>query len=154
MSTVEARLAAMGIALPSVQAPVANYVSARQSGRIFYLSGQLSIDAHGGIKGTIGLDRTVEDGVAAARLCGINLIAQMKAALDGDLDRVSAILRLGGYVRASPGFSEISAVMNGCSDLMVAAFGEQGRHARSAVGVSSLPFSFAVEADAIVEVSS
>lgn len=151
MSKVEARLAELGIELPATTAPVANYVSATRWGPLVHISGQLSNDSAGGIKGVIGLERTLEEGVAAARLCAINLIAQIRQAADGDLDCVSAILRLGGYVQAGPDFFEIPAVMNGCSDLIVAAFGDAGRHARSAVGVYRLPFNFAVEVDATVE---
>jgi enamine deaminase RidA (YjgF/YER057c/UK114 family) len=153
MSKIEARLAGLGILLPECAAPVANYVPATRSGRLVHLSGQLSNDATGGIKGVIGVDRSLEDGVAAARLCAINLLAQIRQAADGDLDRVTAILRLGGFVQAGPDFFEIPAVMNGCSDLVVAAFGDTGRHARSAVGVFRLPFNFAVEVDAIVELA-
>lgn len=151
MSKVEARLAELGIELPAITPPVANYVSATRSGTFVHLSGQLSNDSAGGIKGVIGLERTLDEGVAAARLCAVNLIAQIRQAADGDLDRVSAVLRLGGFVQAGPDFFEIPAVMNGCSDLMVAAFGDAGRHARSAVGVYRLPFNFAVEVDATVE---
>ena len=154
MSNVEARLERLGIQLPETAAPVANYVSTTRSGRIIHVSGQLSNDASGGIKGVVGVDCTLEQGVAAARLCAINLIAQIRQAADGDLDRVSSILRLGGFVQAGPDFSEIPAVINGCSDLIVAAFGEAGRHARSAVGVYRLPLNFAVEVDAIVELKS
>tara|TARA_R110001599_G_scaffold85637_2_gene229718 strand:+ start:1532 stop:1996 length:465 start_codon:yes stop_codon:yes gene_type:complete len=154
MSNVEARLERLGIQLPETAAPVANYVSTTRSGRIIHVSGQLSNDASGGIKGVVGVDCTLEQGVAAARLCAINLIAQIRQAADGDLDRVSCILRLGGFVQAGPDFSEIPAVINGCSDLIVAAFGEAGRHARSAVGVYRLPLNFAVEVDAIVELKS
>ena len=151
MSKVEARLAELGIELPAITPPVANYVSATRSGPLVHISGQLSNDSAGGIKGVIGLERTLDEGVAAARLCAVNLIAQIREAADGDLDRVSAVLRLGGFVQAGPDFFEIPAVMNGCSDLMVAAFGNAGRHARSAVGVYRLPFNFAVEVDATVE---
>jgi enamine deaminase RidA (YjgF/YER057c/UK114 family) len=151
MSKVGERLCKLGVQLPKSSAPVANYVSATRSGNVVYISGQLSNDANGGIKGVIGVDRTLDDGIAAARLCAINLIAQIKQAAEGDLDRVSAILRLGGYVQAGAGFFEIPAVMNGCSDLIVAAFGDAGRHARSAVGMFRLPLNFAVEVDAIVE---
>ena len=154
MSNVEARLEGLGIQLPETATPVANYVSTTRSGRIIHVSGQLSNDASGGIKGVVGVDCTLEQGVAAARLCAINLIAQIRQAADGDLDRVSCILRLGGFVQAGPDFSEIPAVINGCSDLIVAAFGEAGRHARSAVGVYRLPLNFAVEVDAIVELKS
>jgi len=151
MSKIEARLADLGILLPESAAPVANYVPATRSGRLVHLSGQLSNDATGGIKGVIGVDRSLEEGVAGGRLCAINLLAQIRQAAGGDLDRVTAILRLGGFVQAGPDFFEIPAVMNGCSDLIVAAFGDAGRHARSAVGVYRLPFNFAVEVDAIVE---
>lgn len=153
MSRVEQRLAELGIELPVVAAPVANYVPATRSGRTVYISGQLSNDRNGGIIGTVGQDCSLDVGIAAARLCAINLIAQIKAAADGDLDRVSAILRLGGYVQAGPCFFEIPAVMNGCSDLIVDCFGEVGKHARSAIGVYRLPFNFAVEVDAVVELA-
>lgn len=151
MSRIESRLASLGIELPQVCPPVANYVSATRSGNIVQLSGQLSAHASGGIKGTVGVDCSLADGIIAARLCAINLIAQFKAAADGDLDRVR-VLRLGGYVQAGPEFFEIPAVMNGCSDLIVDVFGEAGKHARSAIGVYRLPFNFAVEVDAVIEI--
>ena len=153
MSRVEERLAALGIELPAVAAPVANYVTATRSGRTVYISGQLSSAENGGIRGTLGQDCSLEVGVAAARLCAINLIAQIKVAAGGELDRVTSILRLGGYVQAGPGFFEIPAVMNGCSDLIVECFGEVGTLARSAIGVYRLPFNFAVEVDAVVELA-
>ena len=154
MSKVGKRLAELSVVLPNVAAPVANYVSATRSGQTVYISGQLSNDAMGGIKGTVGLDLSLEDGVAAARLCAINLIAQINSAAGGDLDRVSSILRLGGYVQAGLEFFEIPAVMNGCSDLFVDCFCDVGKHARSAIGVYRLPFNFAVEVDAFVELAS
>jgi len=153
MSTVQDRLAALGISLPEPVAPVANYVPFVRSGALVHISGQISIDAEGGIKGIVGLDLTLADGVAAAQLCGINLIAQMKAACDGDLRRVKRVVKLNGFVQAGPDFVDIPKVVNGCSDLMVAAFGEAGRHARSAVGVFRLPLNFAVEVDAVVEIA-
>jgi enamine deaminase RidA (YjgF/YER057c/UK114 family) len=153
MTTVEERLAALGIALPQPVAPVANYVPFVRSGPLVHISGQISIDAEGGIKGVVGEDVDLERGIAAARLCGINLIAQMKAACDGDLKRVKRVVKLAGFVQAGPGFFDIPKVVNGCSDLMVAAFGEAGRHARSAVGVYRLPLNFAVEVDAVVEIA-
>ncbi|MFN3354368.1 MAG: RidA family protein, partial [Brevundimonas sp.] len=113
---------------------------------------QLSNDASGGIKGTVGVDVSLDEAQAGARLCGINLLAQMKAALGGDLDRVARVVKLGGFVQAGPEFTDIPTVINGCSDLMVEVFGDAGRHARSAVGVYRLPLGFAVEVDAIVEV--
>ncbi|MGX5714336.1 RidA family protein [Sphingopyxis terrae subsp. ummariensis] len=152
MSRIESRLASLGIELPQVCPPVANYVSATRSGNIVQVSGQLSTHASGGIKGTVGVDCSLADGIIAARLCAINLIAQFKAAADGDLDRVR-VLRLGGYVQAGPEFFEIPAVMNGCSDLIVDVFGEAGKHARSAIGVYRLPFNFAVEVDAVIEIA-
>jgi enamine deaminase RidA (YjgF/YER057c/UK114 family) len=152
MSEVERRLTAIGVALPAPNAPVANYVPFARSGPLVYISGQVSVDASGGIKGVVGDDVDLEGARAAAYLCGINLIAQMKAATDGDLDRVARVVKLAGFVQAGPGFFDIPKVLNGCSDLMVEAFGEAGRHARSAVGVYRLPLNFAVEVDAIVEV--
>lgn len=150
--TVAARIAELGITLPEPAKPVASYVSFVQSGDLVYISGQLSNDASGGIKGTVGVDVTPEQALAAARLCAINLIAQISAAVDGDLERVVRIVKLGGFVQAGPGFTAIPAVINGCSDLMVEVFGDAGKHARSAVGVYQLPLGFAVEVDAIVEV--
>ena len=153
MSQVEERLKAAGITLPQPVAPVANYAPFVRSGNLVHISGQISTDASGGIKGVVGEDVDMERAVAAARLCGINLIAQMRAAADGDLDRVRRVVKLGGFVQAGPGFFEIPKVVNGCSDLMVEAFGEAGRHARSAVGVYRLPLNFAVEVDAVVELA-
>ena len=150
--TVAARIAELGITLPEPAKPVASYVSFVQAGNLVHISGQLSNDASGGIKGTVGVDVTPEQAAAAARLCAINLIAQISKALDGDLERVVRIVKLGGFVQAGPGFTAIPAVINGCSDLMVEVFGDAGKHARSAVGVYKLPLGFAVEVDAIVEV--
>ena len=152
MSTVEDRLAALGITLPQPVAPIANYVPTVQTGNLLHISGQVSLDETGGILGTVGVDIDLPEAQAAARLCGINLIAQMKAAL-GDLSRVKRIVKLGGFVQAGPDFFDIPQVLNGCSDLMVEAFGDGGRHARAAVGVYRLPRNFAVEVDAVVEVS-
>ena len=153
MTTVEDRLAALGITLPQPVAPVANYVPFVQSGALVHISGQISIDAGGGIKGVVGAELTLEQGVAAARLCGVNLIAQIKAACGDDLQRVRRVVKLAGFVQAGPDFFDIPKVVNGCSDLMVEAFGEAGRHARSAVGVYRLPLNYAVEVDAIVEIA-
>ncbi len=150
--TVAARLAELGIQLPEPASAVANYVPFVQTGNLLHISGQLSNNASGGIKGTVGADVSPEQAKDAARLCGVNLIAQFKAACDGDLDRVFRFVKLGGFVQAGPDFTAIPAVINGCSDLMVEVFGDAGRHARSAVGVYKLPLGFAVEVDAIVEV--
>ena len=150
--TVAARLAELGINLPEPARAVANYVPYVQTGNLVHISGQLSNDASGGIKGTVGADVSPEQAQAAARLCGVNLLAQISAALDGDLERVVRVVKLGGFVQAAGDFIAIPAVINGCSDLMVEVFGDKGRHARSAVGVYRLPLGFAVEVDAIVEV--
>jgi enamine deaminase RidA (YjgF/YER057c/UK114 family) len=145
------RLAQLGIALPTPVAPVANYVPFVRAGDLLHISGQVSVDAAGGVRGVVGEDVDLDRAIAAARLCGINLIAQMKAALEGDLSRVRRVVKLGGFVQAGPGFFDIPKVVNGASDLMVEVFGDAGRHARSAVGVYRLPLNFAVEVDAIVE---
>lgn len=150
--TVAARLAELGIALPEPAKAVANYVPFVQTGNLVHISGQLSNDAAGGIKGTVGADVSPEQAQAAARMCGVNLLAQISAACDGDLERVVRVVKLGGFVQAAGDFIAIPAVINGCSDLMVEVFGDKGRHARSAVGVYKLPLGFAVEVDAIVEV--
>ena len=152
MSKVEERLAGLGIVLPQPVAPVANYVPFVQAGNLVHISGQVSLDANGGLKGTVGTEVDLETAQQGARLCGINLLAQMKAATGGDLDKVKRVVKLGGFVQAGPDFFDIPKVINGCSDLMVAAFGEAGRHARSAVGVYKLPLGFSVEVDAVVEV--
>jgi enamine deaminase RidA (YjgF/YER057c/UK114 family) len=152
MSTVEDRLAALGVVLPEPVAPIANYVPFVRSGNLIHISGQVSIDAEGGIVGTVGVDVDMETAVRAARLCGVNLIAQIRRACDGDLSRVKRVVKLGGFVQAGPDFFDIPKVVNGASDLMVLAFGDTGRHARSAVGVYRLPLNFAVEVDAVVEV--
>jgi enamine deaminase RidA (YjgF/YER057c/UK114 family) len=153
MSKVEERLAALGVELPTPNAPVANYVPFVRVGELVHISGQVSLDAKGGIRGVVGVDVDAATAKAAARLCGLSLIAQMKAACDGDLDRVVRVIKLNGFVQAGPGFFEIPQVVNGCSDLMVEAFGGAGRHARSAVGVFRLPMNFAVEVDAVVLLS-
>ncbi len=152
MSKVEERLAAAGITLPTPNAPVANYVPFVRVGDVIHISGQVSLDANGGIRGTVGVDVDLEAAQKAARLCGLSLLAQMKAACEGDLDRVVRVVKLGGFVQAGPDFVQIPQVVNGCSDLMVEAFGDAGRHARSAVGVYKLPMNFAVEVDAVVQV--
>ncbi len=153
MSDIEDRLASLGIVLPEPVAPVANYVPFVRSGDLLHISGQISIDAGGGIKGVVGIEVDLEAARRAARLCGINLVAQMKRACEGDLGRVRRIVKLGGFVQAGPDFFDIPQVVNGASDLMVEIFGEAGRHARSAVGVYRLPLNFAVEVDAVVQVS-
>ena len=152
MSSIEQKLAAAGVILPQPNAPVANYVPFVRIGELVHISGQVSLDASGGIKGVVGEDVDLETAQRAARLCGLSLLAQMKAACDGDLDRVVRVIKLGGFVQAGPAFFDIPKVVNGCSDLMVEAFGDGGRHARAAVGVYRLPRNFAVEVDAVLEV--
>lgn len=151
MSRAEDKLAEMGIVLPTPSAPVANYVPFVRTANHLHISGQLSNDGQGGIKGTLGVDLSVEQGVAAARACGINLLAQMKAAC-GDLDNVIRVIKLNAFVQAGPDFYDIPQVVNGCSDLMVEVLGDAGRHARSAVGMYKIPLGFAVEVDALIEV--
>ncbi|GLK53895.1 MAG: hypothetical protein CMF76_00615 [Maricaulis sp.] len=153
MSAIEARLAELGISLPEPVAPVANYVPFVRTGNQVFLSGQVSIGPDGLVAGTLGGDMDLEAGQAAARLCGINLIAQMKAACEGDLERVKRVVRLGGFVAAAPSFTDIPKVVNGCSDLMVDVFGDKGRHARSAVSCPVLPLGAAVEVDAVFEIA-
>ena len=153
MSDIEARLSALGITLPTPVAPIANYVPFVRVGDLVHISGQVSLDASGGIKGVVGEDVSEELAKAAARLCGVNLLAQMKAASEGDLGRIRRVVKLGGFVQAGPDFFAIPQVVNGCSDLMVEVFGDIGRHARSAVGVYRLPMNFAVEVDAVVQIA-
>ena len=131
MSDPESRLAELGLELPRPTGPAANYVPFVKSGGLIYISGQVSIDAAGGVRGVVGEDVDFETARRAARICGLNLIAQMKAALGGDLWRLRRIVRLGAFVQAGPGFFDIPQVVNGCSDLMVDVFGEAGRHCRA-----------------------
>ncbi len=153
MSKSEERLSALGLTLPTPTAPVANYVPFVRTGNLVHISGQLSNDGAGRIKGTVGVDLSLDDGVQAARLCGLNLLGQMKAAVGGDLDDVLRVVKLNGFVQAGPDFYDIPLVINGCSDLMVAVLGDAGRHARSAVGMYKIPLGFAVEIDAVIEVA-
>lgn len=153
MTSPQDRLKALGITLPQPIAPVANYVPFVRVGSLVHISGQVSVDATGGIRGVVGVDVDLEKAQAAARLCGVNLITQMNAACDGDLSRVKRLVKLGGFVQAGPEFFDIPKVVNGCSDLMVEVFGDLGRHARSAVGVYRLPLNFSVEVDAVVEIA-
>lgn len=152
MSSPEARLEEMGITLPEPMAAVANYVPFVISGDQLFVSGQVSVGEDGLVKGRLGENMSLEEGQAAARLCGLNLIAQCKAAL-GDLSRIKRVVKLGGFVNAHPDFVQIPHVINGCSDLMVDVFDEAGRHARSAVASPVLPLGVAVEVDGIFEIA-
>jgi enamine deaminase RidA (YjgF/YER057c/UK114 family) len=148
----EKALEAAGIVLPTPNAPVANYVPFVITGSLLYVSGQVSNGPNGLVRGRLGETMSLEEGQAAARLCAINLIAQAKAAL-GDLDRVRRVVKLGAFVNAAADFVDIPKVANGCSDVFVLAFGDAGRHARSAVACPVLPLGAAVEVDAVIEIA-
>lgn len=148
--SVSDRLKAAGVTLPDARPPVANYVPFVITGNLLFISGQISVTPDGLIKGRLGEDMTLEQGQQAARACAINLIAQMKSAL-GDLERVTRVVKLGGFVNAAADFTDLPKVVNGCSDLMVEIFGDKGRHARAAVACPVLPMGAAVEVDAVVE---
>ena len=150
--TIDARLNELGITLPDAPAPAANYVPFVQSGNLIFVSGQISQGEGGLIKGKLGADMDVPAGADAARRCGLSLIAQAKAALGGDLDRIARVVKLTGFVNSTPDFTDQPKVINGCSDLMVEVFGEAGRHARAAVSAPALPLGVAVEIEAIFEV--
>lgn len=151
---IDARLEELGIALPSPPAPVASYVPYVISGKQVFISGQVTLgQSRLEYVGTVGRDLTVEDGQAAARLCAINVLAQLKAAAGGDLDKVARCVRLGVFVNAIPGFTKHPEVANGASDLMLEVFGDAGRHARAAVGAASLPRNVAVEVEAVFELA-
>ena len=150
--SIDQRLAEIGITLPEPAAPVASYVPAVEHGAMLHISGQISFAEDGSlIKGRLGEDVDLDGGIAAARRCGVMLLAQMKAAL-GSLDRVERIVKLGVFVSSTTDFTDQPKVANGASELMQEVFGEPGRHARSAVGVTVLPLGVAVEVDAIVAV--
>jgi enamine deaminase RidA (YjgF/YER057c/UK114 family) len=154
MTSPEQNLSDLGLTLPAAAAPVANYLPYVISGNLIFISGQISKIGDVEVKGRLGEGMSVEDGQAAAKLSALNLIAQMKAACGGDLTKVKRIVKLGGFVQATADATQadIPKVINGCSDLMVAVFGDAGRHARFAVSAPSLPLDVAVEIDAIVEI--
>jgi enamine deaminase RidA (YjgF/YER057c/UK114 family) len=150
---IDARLHELGIALPHSVPPAANYVPWVRSGNLLFIAGQIPVgDAKERHVGKLGAGVTLEQGQQAARLCAINILSQVRAALDGDLDRVVRCVRLTGFVNAAPEFTDHPQVVNGASDLMVEVFGEAGRHARAALGAGSLPRDVSVEVDAIFEV--
>jgi enamine deaminase RidA (YjgF/YER057c/UK114 family) len=150
---IEARLKELGIELPQPSAPVANYAPYTVSGNLVVVSGQLCVwNGERRFVGKLGAGIGIADGQQAARLCALNVLAHLRAACGGDLDRVRRCLRLGGFVNCTPDFTEMPQVVNGASDLMVELFGDIGRHARAAVGVSSLPGGVAVEVEAIFEI--
>ncbi|MCU0893475.1 MAG: RidA family protein [Rhodospirillales bacterium] len=150
---IERRLAAAGIVLPELPAAIGSYLPYAASGDLVFVSGQLPWqDGRIAHTGRVGAERNLDEGVAAARLCGLALIAQVRAACAGDLDRVAAVVRLGGFVACAPGFADQPKVLNGASDLMMEVFGEVGRHARAAVGVSSLPLNACVEVEGLFRI--
>ncbi len=151
--SIDARLAELGITLPDAPAPVANYVPYVQTGNLLFVSGQVSSDANGPIKGKLGADMGVEAGAEAARRCAISLLAQAKKACGGDLSRIRRVVKLTGFVNSTPDFTDQPKVVNGASDLMVAVLGEAGRHARAAVSAPALPLGVAVEVDAVFEIA-
>ena len=150
--SVEHTLAEKGITLPAAPMPAANYVPAVQAGDMLFVSGQIAAGPEGLIRGRLGEDMDVAQGAAAARACGLALIAQAQAAL-GSLDRVVRVVKLTGFVNSAPDFTDQPEVINGCSDLFTDVFGEIGQHARSAIGVGSLPNNITVEIEAIFEVA-
>ena len=152
--TIDSRLAELGIELPEAAAPAANYVPYAISGNQLYIAGQVTV-WNGEFKfiGRLGEELGVDEGYQAARLCALNIIAQVKAACGGDLDRVARCVKLGGFVNSTPDFTDQPKVINGASDLMAEVFEDKGKHARFAVGAAVLPFGVAVEVDAIFETS-
>ena len=153
MATAEERIVELALELPEPASPVGSYVTVKQSGNLLYVSGHGPIDSDGkSIRGKVGDDLDIDQGYHAARCCGLGLLATMREHL-GSLDRVTSIVKLLGMVNAGPDFQKQPAVINGASDLLVEVFGDAGRHARSAVGMGSLPFNIAVEVELIAEVS-
>lgn len=151
---IEARLKELGIELPQATAPIANYVPFTVSGNIVVVSGQVSVrSGKAEFVGKLGAGISIPDGQQAARLCALNVLAHLKVAAGGDLDRVKRVLRLGGFVNCTPEFTDMPQVVNGASDLMVQVFGDTGKHARAAVGVASLPLGVAVEVEAMFEIA-
>lgn len=148
MGKYEKKLKSLGVILPNAPAPAANYLPFVKIDSLVYVSGQISLGPNGLIKGILGKDMAVEQGKLAARQCAINLLAQVKVACDGDLDRLTQVIKLGGFVNSTPNFFEQPSIINGASDFLVEILGENGRHARTAVG-AILPLGVAVEIDGI-----
>jgi enamine deaminase RidA (YjgF/YER057c/UK114 family) len=152
--TIDSRLTALGISLPVAATPAANYVSFVISGNLLYLSGQLPMEnGKIAVTGLLGAEVELADGQRAAELCAINILAQAKAALGGDLERIVKVIKLNGFIASAPGFTDQHLVMNGASNLIANVLGEAGKHARAAVGMAALPLNAAVEVDAIMEIS-
>src|SRR6056297_4110180 len=152
MGTFEAKLAELGVTLPDAPAPAANYVRYVQVGDMLFVSGQISKDGDMLITGKLGQDMDTAAGAEAAKVCAIALLAQVKAACGGDLDRLVRVVKLGGFVNSTPDFTEQPLVINGASDFLGEALGETGKHARAAVSAPSLPFGVAVEIDGVFEI--
>jgi enamine deaminase RidA (YjgF/YER057c/UK114 family) len=150
---INATLMDKGIVLPEAPPPAANYIPYVKIDKLVFVSGQVSQNENGFIKGVLGKDLNVEEGYDAARQCAVSLLAQLKMAVNGDLNKVTKVVKLGGFVNSAPGFTEQPSVINGASDLLVELLGEKGRHARTAVG-ANLPLGVAVEIDGIFEVES
>jgi enamine deaminase RidA (YjgF/YER057c/UK114 family) len=153
MGIVDKRLAELGLVLPEAPAPAANYVPFTVHAGLVHVSGQLPMrDGAVAITGKLGAGVSLEQGQEAARLCALAILAQARAACEGDLDRIRRVLRVGGFVASAPGFTDQPKVINGASDLLVAVLGDVGRHARAAVGVAVLPLDAAVEVDAVLAI--
>ncbi len=151
---IEKRLVDLGITLPQAAAPAANYLPYKVSGSVLHLSGQLPMEAGAmAVTGLVGTETDLDSARRAAELCAINLLAQAKVALDGDLSRIKQVIKINGFVASAPGFTSQHLVINGASDLLVAVLGEAGKHARAAVGMASLPLNASVEIDAIMEIA-
>ncbi len=152
-SAIDAKLKELGLSLPDAPAPAANYVPWVRVGDIVHVSGQISQGPDGRITGKLGAGMSVEDGALAARACALSLLAQVRAACDGDLSRLKRVVKLTGFVNSTPDFTDQPKVINGASDTLVAILGDAGRHARSAVSAASLPFGVAVEIEGIFQVT-
>jgi enamine deaminase RidA (YjgF/YER057c/UK114 family) len=150
--TIDAKLAELGISVPQAAAPLANYIGYNVVGKLVVVSGQIPlVDGKVAVTGKVGAGVSVEQGAAAARICFVNLLAQLKAAAGGDLDKVKRVVRLGGFIASPPEFTQHALVMNGASDLAVEVFGDKGRHARTTIGVPALPADAAVEVEGMFE---
>ena len=150
--SIEARLKELGVELSAPPAPAANYVPAVRSGNLLFVSGQISADGDGMIRGRLGDDLGIEGGQRAARACAVALLAQVRAAMDGDIERLRRVVKLTGFVNSGPDFLDQPKVVNGASDFLVEVLGDRGRHSRSAVSAAALPFGVAVEIEGIFEV--
>ena len=153
MSDIETRLADLGVTLDAPPAPAANYVPFVRAGGLLYVSGQISMANGAPLRGKLGADMAVEQGAEAARSCAVSLLAQVKAACDGDISRLTRVVKLTGFVNSTADFTDQPKVINGASDFLVEALGEAGRHARSAVSAASLPLGVAVEIEGIFEIA-